>query len=363
MTKLKVWKAMISFNGGILTQEITGVQRYASEMMTEIIKLARQNDSPIGQFRIIGVGRVDDSFVSEPAIPISTPKLSRPLWAQIILPFFAKGSLLSLGNIGPIAYRNQILCVHDINTFLVPESYTFAYRLYYKIMLPLLAKRVKHLVTVSDFSREMLKKYGVSGDRVVHVIPNGHEHVFRWDQQKSVLAGNRSLDRPFVFMIGSRARHKNTQIVEAIASELDLIGVNLVIAGRSGAHFQNLQHEERRNVIMLGPVSDDDLAFLYSRAICLAFPSTTEGFGLPALEAMALGCPVVAANVASMPEVCGDAALYADPSDRLSWLKQFRKLIEHEDLRQRLVQAGLVQSEKFSWALGAQNYVKLATVP
>jgi glycosyltransferase involved in cell wall biosynthesis len=351
---------MISVNGGILTQEVTGVQRYASEILVAITQIAIREGWNREKIRIVGMGQPQDSAFLEAASRITTPKLPRPLWAQVILPVFSRGPLLSLGNIGPLGYANQILCVHDANVYIVPESYTFGFRAYYRCLLPVLARRVKHLVTVSDFSRTMLRKHGVSGRRDVHVIPNGHEHALRWDADKSRLVQQDVLRRPFVFMIGSRARHKNTQIVEAIAPELDQLGLDLVIAGRSGGHFQNIQQMARPNVIMLGPVTDDDLAYLYARALCLAFPSTTEGFGLPALEAMTLGCPVVAANVASMPEVCGEAALYADPHDSATWLNQIRRLTQDPGLRQDLAAAGLAQGRKFSWAEGARRYLDLA---
>lgn len=351
---------MISVNGGILTQEVTGVQRYASEILTAITNIAKQEGWTQEQIRIIGIGQMESRAIQQPASAVSTPALPRPLWAQFILPFFARGPLLSLGNIGPVGYGNQILCVHDANTYIVPESYTFGFRTYYKCVLPILARRVRHLVTVSSFSRAMLKKHGVSGNREIHVIPNGHEHALRWDAGQSRLIDQETLKRPFVFMIGSRARHKNTRIIEAIASDLDVLGIDLVIAGRAGGYFQGVAQTARSNVIMLGPVSDDDLAYLYARALCLAFPSTTEGFGLPALEAMALGCPVVAANVASMPEVCGDAALYAEPSDAQAWLAQIRRLAQESGLRQLLIEAGIAQARKFSWASSARQYLDLA---
>ncbi|MGH1571577.1 glycosyltransferase family 4 protein [Methylobacterium sp. P31] len=336
------------------------MQRYASEILTAISEIANLEGWTQEQIRVIGIGLLESEAITQPASPISTPTLPRPIWAQIVLPFFARGPLLSLGNIGPVGYGNQILCVHDANVYIVPDSYTFGFRAYYRLMLPVLARRVKHLVTVSDFSRTMLQKYGVSGNREIHVIPNGHEHALRWDAGKSRLVGQNNLNRPFVFMIGSRARHKNTQVVEAIAADLDQLGIDLVIAGRSGGYFQGIEQTARSNVIMLGPVSDDDLAFLYARALCLAFPSTTEGFGLPALEAMTLGCPVVSANVASMPEVCGDAALYADPNDARMWFTQIRRLAQEPGLRRQLVDAGLSQSRKFSWTTGARRYLELA---
>jgi len=112
-------------------------------------------------------------------------------------------------------------------------------------------------------------------------------------------------------------------------------------------------------VQFLGYVGDDDLAALFQSALCLVFPSITEGFGVPLVEAMSLGCPVIASNVASMPEVCGDAALYADPFDPKTWLAQIRRMANDAELRGRLIADGHVQVRKFSWARSARIYLDL----
>jgi glycosyltransferase involved in cell wall biosynthesis len=106
-------------------------------------------------------------------------------------------------------------------------------------------------------------------------------------------------------------------------------------------------------------VSDDDLAFLYRTALCLAFPSKTEGFGLPALEAMALGCPVVSSDAASLPEVCGDSALYASPADATNWLNALLTLHRDEALRRHMADEGRKRAMSFSWRTSAEKYLAL----
>ncbi|SFN00857.1 glycosyltransferase family 4 protein [Methylobacterium pseudosasicola] len=350
---------MITFNGGVLSQQITGVQRYAWEILNEIYALDKKNKAGKLKLRIIipkSEPLPNDRF-SE--ICTSTVSVARPLWTQLILPFFSKGVLLSLGNVGPLLVRKQILCIHDLNTKIVPSSYSKSFRIYYSIMIPLLARNVKHLVTVSEFSKQVLEEYGIGRGREIHVIPNGHEHVHTWDSTKSFINEKFDISKKFVFMIGSRAAHKNTKVVEAIADKLDKLSVNLVIAGRSGGHFAKLDTIERPNVFFLGPVSDDDLSMLYKHAVCLAFPSLTEGFGLPALEAMALGCPVVCSPVASMPEVCGNAAVYADPNDSLDWFNQIEHILTDERLRNEMKASGLQQASRFSWKSSAEKYLNL----
>jgi glycosyltransferase involved in cell wall biosynthesis len=113
------------------------------------------------------------------------------------------------------------------------------------------------------------------------------------------------------------------------------------------------------NVKHLGRVDDNDLAFLYQNALCLAFPSRAEGFGLPAVEAMALGCPVVSSKAASLPEVCGDAALYAPPNSPSAWLDAIEQLAGEPILYRRFADAGRKRAVAFSWRRGAMKYLEL----
>ena len=130
-----------------------------------------------------------------------------------------------------------------------------------------------------------------------------------------------------------------------------------MIAGGEDATVYARQHSDPLppNVKHLGRVNDDDLAYLYRQALCLVFPSKTEGFGLPVLEAMALGCPVISSDAASLPEVCGEAALYASPDDAATWLAAIGRLVAEPMLREILSGAGPKRSKAFSWRQGAEK--------
>jgi glycosyltransferase involved in cell wall biosynthesis len=146
----------------------------------------------------------------------------------------------------------------------------------------------------------------------------------------------------------------------SIADELDALGLDIWVAGASGTYFSAVgQVPAPQNVRMLGFVTDDDLAALYGRALCFAFPSLIEGFGLPVLEAMALGCPVVASDTASLPEVCGEAALFAGPNSPRVWLNHISRLKADPGLGRDLRERGLRQAQRFSWKASAQAYLDL----
>ena len=144
-----------------------------------------------------------------------------------------------------------------------------------------------------------------------------------------------------LFCKSDKAPHKNIAMICSIAGGLALEGIHLVITGGADAAVYAHQGVAQLapNVRLLGRVDDDDLACLYRQALCLAFPSRAEGFGLPAVEAMALGCPVISSNASSLPEICGEAALYAAPDDAAGWLEAIRRIANDPMLRQSMVDA------------------------
>ena len=340
---------------------MTGVQRYAHEIVNALDRiLAEQPDL---------AARIKFELLVPPGAQHAPAALSRILirssslgsghfWDQIVLRRNRRAGVLSLGNFGPIAIRNHILCIHDANTFIAPDSYSRAFRLGYKTLLPLVARTARRIATVSAFSAKMLTTYGISRPEQMFIAPNGHEHALRWNAKAADPALAAKLARPFVILLGSKARHKNTQIVLGQAAALERAGIDIAVVGSAAGIFaKQAELVDRPNVHQLGYVTDDDLAALYARAVCLAFPSTTEGFGIPLLEAMALGCPVVSSTAASLREVGGDAVVYVDPGDGASWAEAIIGLAGNSDLRAELTAKGRRQARLFSWNKSAEIYL------
>jgi glycosyltransferase involved in cell wall biosynthesis len=348
-----------TINGRFLTQNITGVQRYAHEIVRCIDQiLAGKENSGLKATMIVPPKAASDYRLSSISIQ-STAAGNGIAWEQFILPFYQRGPLLNLCNQGPLGLTNQVVCIHDLNTLVTPQSYSRPFRMLYGLTQPVLARRATKLVTVSRYSAEMLAHFDYCPESNIRVIPNGHEHVKRWSAARSNLTLSRR-SRPYVFVLGSHAKHKNVEMLFSLAPDLDALGVDLLIAGGSAAIFSEISPTDRApNIVHLGFVSDDDLAALFKHALCFAFPSLTEGFGLPVLEALALGCPVVASDIPALREVAADSALYADPQTPTSWFDRISALSRQHELRAELREKGPQRAKLFSWAAGAQAYLDL----
>jgi glycosyltransferase involved in cell wall biosynthesis len=339
---------------------MTGVQRYAYEIVSAIDILIGERHPLAESIRVEVLcpegGPLSSPFVNVPLRIL--PRATGHIWEQAVLPLRIRSALLSLCNTGPIVLKRQILCIHDANTWLAPESYGRTFRTGTRILQPALARQVARVTTVSAFSRDALVRLGIAPKGKIDVIHDGHEHALRWDATRSRF---REIDfpRPFVLLVGSKAPHKNVGIIYRVAGALNASGIDVYVTGGQNKmlYAQERLGELPENMRHLGKVDDDDLAWLYRHALCLAFPSRTEGFGLPPLEAMALGCPVISSDAASLPEVCGNAAIYAAPGDPTAWLKALERIASDAGARKRLVTSGFQQAKLFSWREGALKYL------
>ena len=356
-------------NGRFLSQPLTGVQRYAEEIIKAIDEfitlrspgtdgLALEILCPPNSRRLPGLSSIPVREVG--------PGTGH-LWEQLALPTHLKGGLLSLGNTGPLSVSKQIVCIHDANTRLFPESYSKRFRLLYRLLLPAVGRRAAKITTVSAFSKSQLEAFGIAPSHKIAVMPNGHEHADSWLPKHTEMT-HKAAGSHTVVMIGSPAPHKNMALALSLADALKSSGLKLAIVGAVdrntfecfGASSQpGFAANDVDNIIWVGRVSNDAMTALLRDSLCLIFPSFTEGFGLPPLEAMAIGCPVIASDRASIPEVCGNACLYAPPGDAAAWLRHIRRLHADPELRTALIEQGQIRARQFSWRHSAQLYIDL----
>lgn len=346
-------------NGRFLTQSPTGVQRYAFNVVRAMNNVLDEGEwLPV----IAPVGCPDPGFTR--ARLVTSGRFSGHAWEQMVLPRLCRGPLLNLCNTAPAFKADQIVCIHDANIFAAPESYSRVFRTVYAHLQPQLVRRSARITTVSHASARQLARYLPIRQSDIAVLPNGYEHALLWNPALATLAPQivsaiQAKGRQFVLALGSRAQHKNLGLLIKAAEALDSLKIDVVIAGGDAGIFAPGLLERRPNIHVAGRVSDDELAYLLKNALCLVFPSLTEGFGLPIVEAMALGCPVVASDCASMPEVCGSAALMASPFKIHEWIDHIDALKQSGLLAGELRDRGLEQVRNFSWSQTAEGYLDL----
>jgi len=360
-TSLPKSKPIWTVNGRFAAQELTGVQRYAQEILRAMDNILAKDDQiarRLGLQLVVPSGAQYVPSMSNVAVR-KTRFGSGHLWDQFILPWHEGAGILSLGNSGPILSPRHIVCIHDANTFIAPESYSRAFRTFYRTFLPLIGRQARRVATVSKFSASMLIRYGICATEKIFVVYNGHEHALRWNASRADLRRVNLTARRYVLLLGSQAKHKNIEVVLSGAPALDAAGIDIVVVGGASGIFSNGARDVNGpNIHYAGYASDDELAAFFENAMCFAFPSKTEGFGTPPLEAMVCGCPVISADTASLPEVGGEAVLYADPDKPARWVERILRLANSEDLRAELIAKGRQRAKMFSWNEGACQYVE-----
>lgn len=348
-------------NGRFLGQSVTGVQRYAREILLALDQHLA-NGHPLGHALEVEL-IVPDGGPSPPPLRAIRARRVGGVgghgWEQTVLPAQVRGGLVSLCNTGPVLLRKQIVCIHDVNTRACAGSYSLSFRTLYRVLLPALGRTATRIATVSFHSADQLARYGIATKERIMVAPNGHEHALRWMPAHSP-ATLAAAGRNTVVIIASPVPHKNIGLILRMAHKLAAAGLRLAVAGTYDSRVFNVSQPPRdaANIRWLGRLSDDELAALLQDSLCLAFPSLVEGFGLPALEAMAVGCPVVASDQASLPEVCSDAALYASPFDGDAWLACFSRLRDDARLRDQLIARGRSRAAFYSWSKSAEAYLE-----
>lgn len=347
-------------NGRFVTQRVTGVQRYAYEIVVALDALLEENQNLAPELAIRLI--VPPSAQSPALTQIGYHQTNwgkGHAWDQLMLPFCARSGILNLGNFGSLFGPKSIVCIHDANVYIEPDSYSRAFRVAYQVLLPLIGWRARRIGTVSRFSADALVRYGVCPSEKIFIAPNGHEHVFRWDARRATSPLIPKLKNPFIMLLGSAAKHKNVEVILKQAKALDEAEIDVVIVGGEDSIFavdQPVIHQS--NIYRAGYVSDDDLAALYQRALCLVFPSKTEGFGIPPLEAMASGCPVISSSAASLVEVGGEAVTYVDPDRGDKWREAIIGLASNTGLRNTMIERGRKRAAKFSWRESACIYLE-----
>lgn len=343
----------VFINGRFLTQTITGVQRYALEVVRALDQLLTSGEVALSGYKFV---------VLAPPAAREFPALSRievrtvgwlggHLWEQLELPLHARsGLLVSLANTGPALRRYQMITIHDAAVVSMPLGYSLSFRMLYAVLLPILGRVARRILTVSNFSkRELVERLGIASGKL-RVVPEGCEHILSAKSDASIFSRFKLQRGGYVLAVSSLNPNKNFSLVVKAVEMLGENGPCFVVAGGADPRVFAVPGKGLPSgAVHVGYISDGELRALYEEAICMVYPSLYEGFGLPPLEAMACGCPVIVSREASLPEICGDAALYCDARDPCDLAARIEEMVCSESLRRELKTKGLAQAARYSW--------------
>lgn len=337
----------VYLNGKFCAQPTTGVQRVAAELVR-----ALDAQRPPGRWVLLLPPGAPAPLLShiEPRT-VGPAGLPHHAWEQLVLPWAARdGWLLSLAGAAPALARRHVAMLHDAAVFDRPQAYRPLFVAWYRWLFRRLARRADALLTVSEFSRlRLVAALGPAAQRL-RVILNGADHLDRARSDPRVLDRLGLRGRPFLLAVGSANPAKNQAALVEAHRRLGPAAPPLVlVGGRRDAVFAASAPAAGAQALEAGPVDDAALVALYGAALALVFPSLYEGFGLPPLEAMRLGCPVIASREASIPEVCGDAAYYLDGTGADAIEQGLRRVLGDAALRRSLGEAGRRRSQAFAW--------------
>ncbi len=336
----------IYVNANFLTKPVTGLERYALELslatqnyQNDLIFLSPRKNSidnhyDLSQLNILPVGNSKNYFWEQIELPVYLLKNKKPL-------------LINLTNTAPVIYRNQVTVIHDLAFMHNPAWYSRKAALFFSWIVKQSAKASKHIITVSSFSKSEIQKYLHIPSARITVIPEGisstilslskNEYPNKW--------GN------YILAVATLEPRKNLANLIKAFLKAGVDDYKLLIVGSSNSTvFNNPELEEFRknnSIIFLGYVNDLILAGLYKNAKLFTYISYYEGFGIPPLEALVSGCPVLASNVSSMPEILGEFAEYCNPcdvddiSEKIKTMIQNSKRVSKEEIKKI--------SSKYDW--------------
>lgn len=271
----------------------------------------------------------------------------------------------------PLCSRGTLVAtVHDVIGMIFPENLPPGARLYWGTWLPWVVSRADRIVADSQCTkRDLMRLMGVAEEKI-RVIHLAAEPAFRPITDALALAQVRkrfNLTKPFVLYVGTVEPRKNLErVMEAWAAvkRRTKLPHQLVVAGRLDWAYEKVSDlvrrlEIKRDVVFTGYVRDEELPLLYNACDLFVFPSLYEGFGMPVLEAMACGVPVLTSNTSSIPEVAGDAAILVDPTDTEQMTRGIQQGLEDDALRERLRRAGPARAAQFSWEKTARETLEV----
>lgn len=303
----------VVINGRFLTQQITGVQRVAHELVRELDALIKKENIEVV---ILAPKNIIFENLYKNIKIKQVGYLKGHLWEQLELPFYTfkeKGVLLNLCNTAPII-NTGIVDIHDISFRVNSQFFSKQFSWYYRVLILILVRTSKKIITVSEFSKQEIIKYYKVPKEKIEVIYNSWEHILRIEEDITILKRFNLEKKNFYLGVSSIAPNKNFKYIVELAKLYP--EKRFVIVGKKNLKvFGKLGIENLKNLVWCGYVSDEELKALYMTCKGFIYPSFYEGFGLPPLEAMGCGCEeIYVSKTSCLPEIFEESVIYLNPN-------------------------------------------------
>jgi glycosyltransferase involved in cell wall biosynthesis len=267
-------------------------------------------------------------------------------------------------------FTKSIVVIHDLVSFISINKHNKKAKILEKIFMKAACRRAKYIIAVSENTKkDLIKIFKIKSDKII-VIPEAPDSCYRVIRDKKSIKDvliKYNLPENFILSIGTLEPRKN--IVKLIEAYYGLVAsgltkYKLIIAGKKGWYYKEIFNKVKQlklenEIIFTGYFPNKDIPYLYNAARCFIYPSLYEGFGLPVLEAMACGCPVITSNTSSLPGVAGDAAVLIGPKNIGEITSALKKVLVDSLLRESMIQSGFKQAKKFSWENTAEEIKEL----
>ena len=334
--------------------ERTGTEAYSFHLIRALLEAA-----PRHRFKLYS----DRALPRELHAPHAEPRVMpfARLWTHVRLSAEMltrpPDMLFVPAHVVPLVHPRTVVTVHDLGYLYFPQAHPLPACLYLDLSTRWSVRVAAHVIADSQATKDdLVRRYAVPPAKITVAYPGRDESLRRVDDPVAIEAVRRrcGITGDYVLCIGTLQPRKNLARLVQAFSNLKSAHLQLVLAGSKGWLYDGILAEVKRlgledHVLFTGRVADEDKAALMSGATILVFPSLYEGFGLPVLEAMQCGTPVICSNTSSLPEVAGEAALLVDPLDVNALAQAMQRVISETDLRRTLVERGYVQALRFAW--------------
>lgn len=334
----------LGFEGRALVhKQVTGVERYSIEILKQLKKM--------------------DDVSLEIFQPKTKNRYLQHIWEYTILPKLARKHNVDIlfcpTGAAPFNLNKNIklaVTIHDIAFLNFPHLYSKRFMYYYKIVLPKIIKRADIIFAVSNSEKSQIQSYyDVDSSKIVTV----------YEAAGDIFVDKKIEREDIILAVASLNKNKNLislikafkLIMQQISHKLVLIGGQRSVISSDSEIFDLIKSIPQDRIVMTGYVDDDTLVNYYNRAKLFVFPSFYEGFGIPPLEAMACGCPILTSNISSLPEVCKDAALYANPYNVKEIANQMLHILTDKKLSMDLISKGYIRTKELTWEKTAKNII------